>query len=61
MAQTKHEQWVEDIRSADGAMGGIKLSQWEAEFVDDIEERLAKKLSLTPAQQEKLEEIWDRI
>lgn len=58
---TKHQQWIDDIRSAEGAMGGIELSQWEAEFVESIEDRLGKKASLTPFQAAKLEEIWDRV
>lgn len=58
---TKHQQWIDDIRSAEGAMGGIELSQWEAEFVESIEDRLGKKASLTPDQAAKLEEIWDRV
>jgi hypothetical protein len=59
--KSKHQQWVDDIRSAEGAVGGIKLSQWEEEFVESIEDRLGKMLSLTPDQSAKLEEIWDRI
>lgn len=61
MSQSKHEEWVEDIRSADGAMGGIELSSWEQEFMDSIEQRLESKKSLTTAQAETLEKIWDRI
>lgn len=61
MAQTKHEQMVDDIRSAEGAMGGIRLSQWEAEFVENIEDCLGKGRQLSPGQSEKLEQIWDRV
>ena len=61
MTQTKHQQMLEDIRSAEGAMGGIKLSNWEAEFVECIEERLAAERQLTTIQGDKLEQIWTRI
>jgi hypothetical protein len=58
---TKHDQWVSDIRSADGAMEGISLTEWEEEFMESIEERLDDCESLTPKQAETLEAIWDRI
>lgn len=58
---TRHEQMIEDIRNASGVMGGIKLTQWEEEFIDSIEDLLADEESLTEAQAEKLKEIWDRI
>lgn len=60
-AKTKHDQWIEDIRSADGAIGGISLSTWEAEFVETIEARLAEGRTLTEGQADKLEQIWNRI
>lgn len=55
--KSKHEQWIEDIQSADGAEGGIKLSQWEAEFVENIEGRIAEGRTLTEGQADKLEQI----
>lgn len=58
---TSHEKMIEDIRDATGIIGGIELSQWEEEFVDSIEERLSDGESLTEAQGEKLEEIWNRV
>lgn len=61
MSDPSHRQMVEDIRSAEGAMGGITLSQWEAEFVESIEEQLGNKRSLTENQAEKLEQIWNRV
>lgn len=61
MNKSRHEQWVEDIREADGVHGGIKLSDWEQEFVESIEERLAEGKTLTDKQAEALEKIWDRI
>ena len=60
-AKTKHDEWIEDIRSADGAIGGISLSTWEAEFVETIEARLAEGRTLTEGQADKLEQIWNRI
>lgn len=60
-AKTKHDEWIEDIRSADGAIGGISLSTWEAEFVETIEARLGEGRTLTEGQAEKLEQIWNRI
>lgn len=60
-AKTKHDEWIEDIRSADGAMGGITLSTWEAEFIESIEARLAEGRTLTEGQAHKLEDIWNRI
>lgn len=59
--KSKHEQWIEDIRSAEGAHSGIKLSQWEEEFVENIEGRLAEGRTLTEGQANKLEDIWTRI
>lgn len=51
---------VDEIRSAEDALGGIKLSQWEAEFLENIEDRLGKTQSLSPEQAAKLVEIWNR-
>jgi hypothetical protein len=59
--KSKHEQWIEDIREADGVQGGIKLTSWEQDFVTNVESRLESDRSLTPAQVETLEKIWDRI
>lgn len=62
MAKTKHDDMIEDIRSAEGCVtGGITLSQWEQEFVENIEERLGGGRTLTEGQAEKLEQIWNRI
>lgn len=61
MPQSKHGQWIEDIRAADGVSGGITLSQWEQEFVDSVEGRLEAERTLTEKQAETLEKIWDRI
>lgn len=58
---TKHEEMTEDIRGAEGASGGITLTQWEEEFMESIEGRLADGKSLTDGQIEKLEGIWARV
>lgn len=61
MSESKHEEWIEYIRGANGVAGGITLSQWEEEFVESVEGRLQDGKTLTEAQAEKLEQIWDRI
>lgn len=62
MTKTRHDEMVEDIRSAEGCVtGGITLSQWEQEFVENIEARLADGRTLTEGQGHKLEDIWNRI
>lgn len=38
-----------------------KLSDWERSFVDDISVQLGRGNSLTPAQDRKLEQIWERV
>jgi len=38
-----------------------KLSEWEAEFIDSLDSQLREGNSLTQKQQEKLEQIWERI
>lgn len=38
-----------------------KLSEWEAQFIYDIQACYKNKHCLTQKQSEKLEKIWDRI
>ena len=38
-----------------------KLSDWEASFIDSVDSQLRGGNSLTQKQQEKLEQIWERI
>lgn len=52
--------WAADIRAAE-ARGGIELSEWEEEFMDVVEDALAENRTLSPAQQDKLEDIWGRV
>ena len=54
------KQLVKEIRE-DEQCGGIELNDWEQEFVESLEERLAENTHLSPAQMDKLEEIWDRV
>lgn len=58
---TRVEQMIQDIREAEGCMGGIKLNQWEEEFMDNIEDCIGEGKTLTRKQLLKLEEIWERI
>jgi hypothetical protein len=37
-----------------------RLSEWDRDFIDSIERRLAAGLSLSPKQSDKLDEIWER-
>ena len=50
-----------DISEADGVMGGIKLSDWEAEFIESVTTRLDSGRALSEAQMDSLERMWDRI
>lgn len=38
-----------------------KLTDWERGFVDDMRARLERGQGLTKGQEEKLEQIWDRV
>lgn len=38
-----------------------KLTDWERQFIDEMERLLRNSRPLTHAQNEKLNEIWDRI
>jgi len=38
-----------------------KLSDWERSFVDDISTKLGRGGSLTSGQDNKLQQIWERI
>ncbi|KKL94096.1 hypothetical protein LCGC14_1868150 [marine sediment metagenome] len=38
-----------------------KLSDWEAQFIDNIDSQIRDDGSLSEKQQEKLEQIWERI
>lgn len=54
-------EMVIDIQAADGVSGGIRLTEWESEFVDSIQDQLNDGKSLTDRQLKKLESIWDRV
>jgi hypothetical protein len=38
-----------------------KLSDWEREFIQSIDEQLGRGRALTPKQDETLERIWTRV
>lgn len=38
----------------------FELTEWEAEFVENIKNRIANDIDLTPKQEESLEKIWKR-
>ena len=38
-----------------------RLSEWEFEFIESIEERVAKGVELTTLQEEKIDEIWEKL
>lgn len=38
-----------------------KLSNWERQFVDSLQQRIARGGSLTPRQCETLDKIWERM
>ena len=38
-----------------------KLSDWEAQFIDNIDSQIRDDGSLSEKQQEKLEQIWEKI
>jgi hypothetical protein len=40
---------------------GMRLTAWEADFLEDIEVYLIEHEQLTEAQSEKLDEIWRKI
>lgn len=48
---------VDDIREA----SGFDLGEWEADFIESIEEVLDGGGSITDAQRETLARIWKRI
>jgi len=62
MPKTSPAEMLSDIQSARVAKsGGIKLSDWEGEFVENIAAFLSSGRSLSSNQLTKLEQIWDKI
>lgn len=53
------EDWSQMI--ADIERRQQKLTDWEVDFVDDIDVQLGKGHGLSINQEKKLEEIWQRI
>lgn len=56
MADDDIAQMIEDCEARDS-----KLSEWEQQFIDSIGRQLSRTGSLSPKQQERLEQIWERI
>lgn len=48
-------QQIEDCRKRD-----TKLSAWDADFLDSIENQLNENRTLTQKQTDKLDEIWEK-
>lgn len=53
-------QMLEDIESSSGASNGIRLSIWEQDFIDSIENWLGSGRDLTEKQNATLQKIWER-
>jgi hypothetical protein len=51
---------INDIYDAVGIMGGIELTEWESEFLEDIAEQLDER-NLTVNEINKIEEIYNKI
>lgn len=52
---TEHEQLITDCEARES-----RLANWEANFIDSLSRQMQAGRSLTAAQVEKLEEIWER-
>jgi hypothetical protein len=62
MAETSPAEMLSDIQSARVAKsGGIQLTAWEEEFVENAARLLAGGRVLSDNQRAKLEQIWDKI
>jgi hypothetical protein len=53
------EDWPQMI--TDCVNRWTKLSPWEQTFITNTRNQLGRGLALTPAQVERLDEIWERI
>lgn len=49
-------QMIEDCEKRES-----KLSDWERQFIDDIAARIGRGQGLTPKQDERLTQIWERV
>lgn len=54
--RSEYQQQIDDCRKRER-----KLSAWDADFLDSIENRLNENRTLTPKQTEKLDEIWEKV
>jgi phosphoenolpyruvate carboxylase len=55
------QKMVEEIMEEVGILGGIELNDWEESFMESITDQLDQRRRLSPAQMEKLEEIWNKL
>lgn len=39
----------------------MKMNEWESNFIASIDEQFGKRGFLTPAQMDKLENIWQKV
>jgi hypothetical protein len=55
--------WTDEYDSMlrDCAARSATLTQWERNFVESLQHRLARGGSLTPKQCETLDKIWERV
>lgn len=62
MTKATPVEMLVDIQSArDAKSGGIKLTEWEEEFVEDMAKLFESGRTMSGNQLAKLEQIWDKI
>lgn len=54
--QDEIDQYIKDCENRES-----KMSPWEQNFVQSIREQFDRSGSLSPLQNERLEEIWDKV
>ena len=54
------EQYIEDCEGAMTARNS-PFNDWEREFIESVAERWETSHHLTEGQQDKLEQIWDKL
>ena len=52
----EHLQLIEDCENRE-----MKMSEWERDFISSIRSWLESGKSLTPKQEARLNEIWDKV
>lgn len=56
MSTEDHHEMIEDCLDRES-----RMSDWEEEFIESLEEWLANGKTLTERQAEKLEDVWERV